>query len=144
VLDGQSPASALDYTEVTLEYSGDADGTAPMTWYGEFLWRGALPAPGSYSYRVCATDAAGNHACSNPKLSAGGGDITPGDDAGPPSPDAGNPIECNGHMCTGGCCSVGTSGRECLVPLSLVVLGLAGRRRRRCNRNVASRRPGLE
>ena len=39
-----------------------------MTWYSEYLWFADVPAqslPGT-SYRVCAIDAAGNEACSEP------------------------------------------------------------------------------
>jgi hypothetical protein len=35
-----------------------------MQWYGEYLWRTQTLTPGAY--RVCATDAAGNRACSEP------------------------------------------------------------------------------
>jgi len=39
-----------------------------MQWYGEYLWRTRTRTrtltPGTY--RVCATDAAGNRACSEP------------------------------------------------------------------------------
>jgi hypothetical protein len=131
VLDGESPAGALDYTEVALEYDGDAEGSAPMTWYGEFLWRGELPAPGSYSYRVCATDRAGNRDCSNPKLTAGGGDVAPGNDAGTGAPDAGQPIDCpNGQTCEGtGCCDTGSSPGRAALPIALVALALLRRRR---------------
>ena len=42
---------------------------SPMEWYGEYLWRGTIDEPpaGDFSYQVCATDAAGNEACSLPK-----------------------------------------------------------------------------
>jgi hypothetical protein len=38
-----------------------------MQWYGEYLWRAvpAKAAAGAASYQVCATDAAGNQACSS-------------------------------------------------------------------------------
>jgi hypothetical protein len=40
--------------------------TAPMRWYGEYLWTAEWPSdiPAVTPYRVCATDAAGNAACS--------------------------------------------------------------------------------
>ena len=32
-----------------------------MSWYGEYLWSGALPGlAGRYTYKVCGVDAAGN------------------------------------------------------------------------------------
>ena len=39
-----------------------------MQWYGEYLWRGTIDEPpsGNFSYKVCATDAAGNQACASP------------------------------------------------------------------------------
>jgi hypothetical protein len=124
VHDGKSPANRLDFTSVTLEYRGDADGEVEMTWYGEFLWRGSLPAAGAYQYKVCATDAAGNAVCSTEKISVGAGDI-----AGPSNdavflPDAGGPGADGG----GGCCQTGSSPASSLV---LVLVVLLGPRRRR-------------
>jgi hypothetical protein len=39
-----------------------------MQWYGEYLWRATIEEPSSddFSYKVCATDAAGNEACASP------------------------------------------------------------------------------
>jgi hypothetical protein len=39
-----------------------------MRWYGEYLWHGTIDEPpaGDFSYKVCATDAAGNEACASP------------------------------------------------------------------------------
>jgi len=39
-----------------------------MQWYGEYLWRATIEEPytGDFSYKVCATDAAGNEACASP------------------------------------------------------------------------------
>ena len=57
--DNKSPSVASDWEQVVVEGNGQ---TIPMQWYGEYLWRAAVTDPGDY--RVCATDAAGNHACS--------------------------------------------------------------------------------
>jgi MYXO-CTERM domain-containing protein len=128
VHDRKSPAGRLDLSAVTLEYSGDATATVPMQWYGEFLWRADLPAPGSYTYRVCATDAAGNAGCSSPKVTTAGGDdiYAPNDAVMPPSPDASGPGIDDGG---GGCCQTGASPDAGL--LVLPVFGVLARRRRR-------------
>jgi MYXO-CTERM domain-containing protein len=99
-----------------------------MQWYGEFLWRADLPAPGSYTYRVCATDAAGNAGCSNPKVTTAGGDdiYAPNDAVMPPSPDASGPGIDDGG---GGCCQTGASPDAGV--LVLPVIGVLARRRRR-------------
>ena len=61
VHDRKSPLAAHDLAIVEI-----TDGTTnvPMVWYGEYLWRAALPADGTWS--VCAIDAAGNATCSDP------------------------------------------------------------------------------
>jgi hypothetical protein len=130
VHDGKSPQDPHDLTEVVLEYEGDDDGLAAMTWYGEYLWRAELPAPGLYTYRVCATDAAGNRDCSATKFTSASGDITTANDAVPgPDPDAddGNPGDDDGDG-GGGCCQTGSSPAGGLA-LALLVAGLFVRRR---------------
>ncbi len=68
VHDNKSPTMPQDWQSVTLRWSADGKtGESPMVWYGEYLWRGtisALPA-GTIRYQVCATDKAGNAACSD-------------------------------------------------------------------------------
>ncbi len=67
VHDNKSPTMPHDWQSVLLKWTaGDASGEVPMEWYGEYLWRAVLEqAPaGILSYQVCATDAAGNQACS--------------------------------------------------------------------------------
>jgi hypothetical protein len=66
VHDHKSPSLATDWKSVTAEWSDGAKSlSTPMRWYGEYLWRADLPlAPGAV-FRVCATDAAGNRACSS-------------------------------------------------------------------------------
>jgi hypothetical protein len=60
VHDFKTPNRPEDWTEVVVEWSG---GKTPMTWYGENLFYarlGSAPA----SFRICATDRAGNRTCS--------------------------------------------------------------------------------
>jgi hypothetical protein len=71
VHDNKSPTMPQDWQSVTLKWTaGEQTGEVPMQWYGEYLWRaviddgGPRPEAGKMSYQVCATDAAGNQACS--------------------------------------------------------------------------------
>jgi hypothetical protein len=69
VHDNKSPTMPHDWRSVVLRYTSDGQPQqAPMQWYGEYLWRGTIDeAPaGDFSYKVCATDAAGNEACASP------------------------------------------------------------------------------
>lgn len=61
VHDNRSTTGAHDWREVVVTSD---DGSLPMEWYGEYLWRADVPTAGDH--RVCATDAAGNEACSDP------------------------------------------------------------------------------
>jgi hypothetical protein len=66
VHDFKSPSLAFEWKRVALEMTtSQGVREVPMKWYGEYLWRAAWPAdvPSASSYRVCATDAAGNSAC---------------------------------------------------------------------------------
>jgi hypothetical protein len=70
VHDRKSPAEDFDFTSVVVERtSPQGPTTTPMKWYGEYLWRAVMPAAftATTSYRVCATDAAGNTACGSPQ-----------------------------------------------------------------------------
>jgi VCBS repeat protein len=67
VHDDKSPTMPHDWRSVVLRATTQGKTrTVPMRWYGEYLWRASLDAPrsGGLRYRVCATDAAGNRACS--------------------------------------------------------------------------------
>jgi hypothetical protein len=67
VHDNKSPTMPYDWQSVVLKWTAGGQTTEiPMKWYGEYLWRAVIDsAPaGSFSYQVCATDAAGNQACS--------------------------------------------------------------------------------
>jgi hypothetical protein len=69
VHDNKSPAMPHDWRSVVLRWSSDGQThKMPMQWYGEYLWRGTIEEPpaGDFSYKVCATDAAGNEACASP------------------------------------------------------------------------------
>jgi hypothetical protein len=56
-----------DWRAVAVEWQdGARGGSVPMRWYGEYLWRASVPAAAAAgTLRVCATDAAGNRACSD-------------------------------------------------------------------------------
>ncbi len=67
VHDNKSPTMTHDWTQVTLNWQAEGGQLhqVPMQWYGEYLWRAGFPMPASrVSYQVCASDAAGNSACS--------------------------------------------------------------------------------
>ena len=67
VHDNKSPTMPLDWQSVTLRWTdGQQTQSVPMTWYGEYLWRAELTPDeaGRLTYQICATDAAGNEACS--------------------------------------------------------------------------------
>jgi hypothetical protein len=69
VHDNKSPTMPHDWRSVVLRWSAEGQRhQTPMQWYGEYLWRGTIDEPpsGDLSYRVCATDAAGNKACASP------------------------------------------------------------------------------
>ncbi len=74
VHDRKSPSLPFEWKRVVVEWQTPqgAQGS-PMQWYGEYLWRAPWPAdiPPATPYRVCATDIAGNNACSTPACSAG-------------------------------------------------------------------------
>ena len=66
VHDRKSPLLDGELREVVIEWTaraGSTPTTTRMQWYGEYLWRAVLPQGNIESYRVCATDAAGNRAC---------------------------------------------------------------------------------
>jgi hypothetical protein len=69
VHDNKSPTMPHDWRSVVLRWSTDGQTRqTPMQWYGEYLWRTTIdePTSGDFSYKVCATDAAGNEACAAP------------------------------------------------------------------------------
>jgi hypothetical protein len=64
VHDFKTPNRPEDWREVVVAYETErGPSTTGMTWYGENLFRARLPDRPS-SYRVCATDRAGNESCS--------------------------------------------------------------------------------
>ncbi|HEX7283295.1 MAG TPA: VCBS repeat-containing protein, partial [Vicinamibacterales bacterium] len=69
VHDRKSPSLPFEWRRVEVEWMQSArPRTVAMQWYGEYLWRAAWPADvaAGTPYRVCATDASGNSACSAP------------------------------------------------------------------------------
>ncbi len=66
VHDRKSPSLATEWKSVSVEWSTGAKTlSAPMRWYGEYLWRADLPASlaAGAPFQVCATDAGGNRNC---------------------------------------------------------------------------------
>ncbi len=66
VHDRKSPSLATEWKSVTVEWAvGAKTLSAPMRWYGEYLWRADLPASlaAGAPFRVCATDGDGNRNC---------------------------------------------------------------------------------
>jgi hypothetical protein len=110
VHDHQSPSHLHDWKSVVAMY---ADGsTQPMTWYGEYLWRGN----GQGATMVCATDRANNTTCTPVVATADDGGIPP--DAPPTT----------GMTKPGGCCDAG--GEPPLALLLLVSARIRWTRRR--------------
>jgi hypothetical protein len=69
VHDNKSPTMPHDWRSVELRWTKDGQThKTPMRWYGEYLWRATIDEPpaGDFSYKVCATDTAGNKACASP------------------------------------------------------------------------------
>ena len=69
VHDRKSPLLATELRDVYVEWeTGGKTNKVPMRWYGEYLWRVQMPPAFTLGtlFRVCATDAAGNNACSQP------------------------------------------------------------------------------
>jgi FG-GAP-like repeat len=66
VHDSKSPSLPTEWKSVTVEWTGGGGAqSAPMRWYGEYLWRADLPAsfPPAAKITVCAADAASNRTC---------------------------------------------------------------------------------
>ena len=64
--DRKSPTLSTEWRSVTAEWALDGRAqSAPMRWYGEYLWRANLPpsVKAGTPVQVCAIDAAGNRAC---------------------------------------------------------------------------------
>ncbi len=153
VHDNKSPLEDHDLREVVVRHGllGDPPSDTPMTWMGGYLWRATVDVlPGTYVYRVCATDAAGNEACSKEaSLDVGGGGTTgggSGSSTGAGSTGAGTTTGAgdagtSGGSASGGAMDGGGGGCGCATgrganggPLLglglLVLLGLARRRQR--------------
>ncbi|HEX5063155.1 MAG TPA: VCBS repeat-containing protein [Kofleriaceae bacterium] len=84
----------------------------PMQWYGEMLWRAAIPTEAmSATYQVCATDRQGNKGCAT-NAPTGDADAGVGDDGGTKPPGGGG----------GGCCEASGDQRGALVLIALVAI----------------------
>ena len=69
VHNNKSPTMPHDWQSVVVRWTADSQTRElPMIWYGEFLWRAEIETPSAetLTYRICATDAAGNESCSSP------------------------------------------------------------------------------
>ena len=89
VHDNKTPVAAYDFSEVVLCRGTciKAAARAAMTWYGGALWRADLEVSAGDTVQVCATDRAGNAACSDPVVV--GDDKTDDPDAGVKDGDGG-------------------------------------------------------
>ena len=90
--DNKTPVMPDDFAEpprATIDMAGGDPVEVPMAWVGGTLWRAQVPLA-AYAqptdYRICATDRAGNRACTD--SIAIGGDLA-GDDPGAASPGGG-------------------------------------------------------
>ena len=66
VHDRKSPTLSHEWRRVDVQWTTPSGPVVtPMQWYGEYLWRAAVPegVPADAGYRVCAVDAAGNEGC---------------------------------------------------------------------------------
>jgi len=61
ISDNRTPNAPHDWQSITARWNG---GEAPMTWYGENLFRAIVPTDAE-PVTVCAVDAAGNQTCSS-------------------------------------------------------------------------------
>jgi len=108
------PSHVHDFQKVVV-VAGSTE--IPMQWYGEMLWRAAIPIEAmSATYQVCATDRQGNKGCATNAPS--GDDAGVGGDGGTKPPGGG-----------GGCCEASRDQRGALVLVALVAI--VWRRRRR-------------
>jgi hypothetical protein len=67
--DRKSPLLDAELKEVVVEWTtAQGPKRETMKWYGEYLWRAAVPAGivADAPYQVCASDASGNRACAKP------------------------------------------------------------------------------
>ena len=69
--DRKSPTLPTEWERVEVLFDVmDAARVAPMTWYGEYLWRAAI-LPEAHDVSVCATDASGNTTCVDVEMPEG-------------------------------------------------------------------------
>ncbi len=119
VHDNKTPVAGFDFKEVVAELNfAEASESHALTWVGGSLWRYDGDPAGVVNVRVCATDAVGNAACSEPVEVADDGTCDRCDGGGAP-----------GSTDSGGCSTSG--GGAGWIAMALFAL-LAYRRRRNC------------
>jgi hypothetical protein len=159
VHDRKTPVMPHDFQAVVVEVVLLADAStseAPMRWVGGDLWRAAVAVTGASSARICATDAVGNRACTDPRAlgepegeTTSGGESSTGD--APTSGGEATLATGDGATATagegdgeGGCGCRSTTGGSPLGALGLVgLVGLVGwwRDQRRRRRPSSASRP---
>jgi hypothetical protein len=108
VHDTKSPVMTSDFSEVVLEFTDEAGPhVIPLAWYGGSAWWASVEAAGATSWQVCATDAAGNAACS-PEASI---ELEPADPSTPEVDDTG------AQKARCGCASGGSGSATGLIAL---------------------------
>ncbi|HTJ40514.1 MAG TPA: VCBS repeat-containing protein [Kofleriaceae bacterium] len=118
VHDHQSPSRAGDWKQVVIT---DGASSIDMTWRGEYEWAATVPTTPGVTYRVCATDAAGNQGCSDPF--SVGGDLHD-DVIAPDAPPGDHPTT------PGGCCDASGAPASSMSSFFGAVLVVVLRRRR--------------
>ncbi len=120
--DRKSPSRLHDWRRVVVELGGPGTRPAiPMRWVGEFLWTATVPNEPALTYRVCATDIAGNPFCAQDLA------LDPASDAGADAPTV-------PELPPAGCCGTSGGGRGTALPVLMVVLSSFSRWRRRRSR----------
>ena len=77
--DGKTPVAAFDFTELVAETPA---GEVPLRWVGGQLFTATAPIAVGETFRVCATDAAGNRECSSDTELEDKSDALDGNDSG--------------------------------------------------------------
>jgi hypothetical protein len=134
VHDNKTPVAPHDFQAVVVRVtSGGATSDTPMVWYGEALFRANLTAPAAGATgQVCATDAAGNQACSTPFPLAAAASAGVASDAGATPADGAMSALPTApavprHGCSLGCSARASGGASVLVLLALGLWALRAR-----------------
>ncbi len=120
VHDNKTPVMDFDFTEVVAEVTvDDGVGSESLTWVGGTLWRLDRDPLGVTSVKVCAEDASGNRACSEPIEVSNDGSCDRCDGGGE------TPSDTDG----GGCQTGGQGGSPAGMVIGLLALVTLRRRR---------------